>query len=256
MINNGGVQYVPQLAAVQQIIYLDFDGELTSYNGEILTLDNVEVQDALLTAERINNIVTSLNEKYAAQGIQFVTQRPVGQEYSTIFVGKTTAFDQYGTFKGLAETIDEGNADKTDKAFVMLDSTNSDEQIISAISHETDHLLGTLNHGGEGINAYASDDEEEKYYTYYHRNQTYTGGTISSLVLSHYSDDLEKYLNSANQDIHYYSYDSAYNVLIWGARGARCDIYSGGFGENLTASGQKATESSYYPGNIFVYDGG
>ena len=40
-ITNGGIQYVPQIAAVQQIIYLDFDGETTSYNGEILSLDNV-----------------------------------------------------------------------------------------------------------------------------------------------------------------------------------------------------------------------
>ena len=110
---NGGLQYVPAIV-LAQIIYLDFDGELTSYNGEILTLDNVEVQDALLTAERINNIVSQLNERYAAQGIQFVTQRPATADYSTIFVGKTDAFDQYGTFKGLAETIDEGNLNKTD----------------------------------------------------------------------------------------------------------------------------------------------
>ena len=153
-ITNGGLQYVPQIA-VQQIIYLDFDGELTSYNGEILTLDNVEVQDALLTAERINNIVTTLNERYASKGLQFVTQRPATADYSTIFVGKTTAFDQYGTFKGLAETIDEGNANKTDKAFVNLDTTATDTEIINTIAHETDHLTGTLNHGGEGLQAYA-----------------------------------------------------------------------------------------------------
>ena len=148
---DGGLQYVPQIAAVQQIIYLDFDGELTSYNGEILTLDSVEVQDSSLTAERINHIVTRLNEKYASKGIQFVTQRPVGQAYSTIFVGKTNAFDQYGTFNGLAETIDENNANKTDKAFVNLDISATDTEIINTISHETDHLTGTLDHGGEGL---------------------------------------------------------------------------------------------------------
>ena len=134
--SNGGIQYIPQIATVQQIIYLDFDGELTSYNGEILTLDNVEVQDALLTAERINNIVSQLNERYASKGIQFVTQRPEGQEYSTIFVGKTNAFDQYGNFAGLAETIDKGNINKTDKAFVNLDSTATD-QTTNAIALST-----------------------------------------------------------------------------------------------------------------------
>ena len=42
MITNGGLQYVPQIAV--QYVYLDFDGELTSYNGEILTIDNVAVK--------------------------------------------------------------------------------------------------------------------------------------------------------------------------------------------------------------------
>ncbi|MBE6392512.1 MAG: hypothetical protein E7044_00425 [Lentisphaerae bacterium] len=63
IIANGGLQYVPQIAV--QYVYLDFDGELTSYNGEILTVDNVEVQDSSLTEERIANIVAELNAKYA-----------------------------------------------------------------------------------------------------------------------------------------------------------------------------------------------
>ena len=155
-MTHGGLQYLPQIAVAAQIVYLDFDGENASYNGEILSLDTVEVKDALLTAERINNIVTQLNARYAAEGILFVTQRPVGQEYSTVFVGRTTAFDSYGTFKGLAETIDEGNLNKTDKAFVNLDTTATDTEIINTIAHETDHLLGTLDHGGEGLAAYAS----------------------------------------------------------------------------------------------------
>ena len=50
IIANGGLQYVPQIAV--QYVYLDFDGELTSYNGEILTVDEVEVKDSSLTEER------------------------------------------------------------------------------------------------------------------------------------------------------------------------------------------------------------
>ena len=151
--SDGGLQYVPQIAV--QYIYLDFDGELTSYNGEILTIDHVEVKDSSLTEERINSIVSELNSRYAAQNVIFVTSRPESIEYSTIYIGKTEAFSPYGNFAGLAENIDHGNQIKNDNAFVMLDSTSSNESIISTISHETDHLLGTLDHGGEGLNAYA-----------------------------------------------------------------------------------------------------
>jgi autotransporter passenger strand-loop-strand repeat protein len=153
---NNGIQYIPQIA-VQQIIYLDFDGETTSYNGEILSIDNVEVQDPQLAEERIAFIVAELNAKYAAQGVVFVTELPENAAYSTVYVGKTSSFNAFGNFAGLAETIDEGNRLKTDNAFVMMDSSFSDAQIITAISHETDHLLGTLDHGGEGIAAYAAE---------------------------------------------------------------------------------------------------
>ena len=158
-IANGGVQYVPQIAV--QYVYLDFDGELTDYNGEILTVENVEVKDSSLTKERINSIVAELNAKYASQNVIFVTDRPTTAEYSTIFIGKTDAFSSYGNFAGLAETIDEGNKNSTDKAFVMLDSTADNAQIISTISHETDHILGTLSHGGSGLAAYAYQYIEE-----------------------------------------------------------------------------------------------
>ena len=152
----GGLQYVPQIA-VQQVIYLDFDGDSTSYDGEILSIDGVEVAPSQLTAERIAGITAKLNERYASQGISFVTERPLSSAYSTIFVGKTAAFDRYGSFAGLAETIDKGNLNNSDKAFVLLDAADTDETIIATISHETDHLTGTLDHGGEGLAAYADE---------------------------------------------------------------------------------------------------
>ena len=144
VIANGGVQYVPQIAI--QYVYLDFDGELTSYNGEILTVDNVEVKDSSLTEKRITDIVAELNAKYANKNVIFVTERPTVTEYSTIYIGKTDAFSPYGNFAGLAETIDEGNQNKNDKAFVVLDSIDSNKQIVSTIVHETNHLLGKLSH--------------------------------------------------------------------------------------------------------------
>ena len=153
---NSGIQYIPQIA-VQQIIYLDFDGEVTSYDGEILSIDNVVVQESFLTEERIASIVSELNAKYADSGVVFVTQLPENTEYSTIYIGKTASFNEYGSFNGIAETIDKGNNDKSDNAFVMLDSTAADSEIVATISHEADHLLGTLDHGGEGIAAYAAE---------------------------------------------------------------------------------------------------
>ena len=156
-MNNGGMQYIPQIAAVQQIVYLDFDGENTSYNGEILALENVEVQSSELSAERIAFIVAELNARFAGQNLLFVTERPAAGEYSTVFVGKTDSFSDSGNIAGIAETIDRNNANKSDKAFVMLDASNSDEEIISVIAHEVGHLTGTLEHGGEGLAAYAAN---------------------------------------------------------------------------------------------------
>jgi len=153
MTSNGGVQFVPQIAV--QYVYLDFDGELTDYNGEILTIEGVEVRDPQLTQTRIADILAELNKKYASQNVIFVTERPATAEYSTIFIGKTEAFDQYGSFAGLAETVDFNNQNRSDNAFVNLDSTATDEQIISTISHETDHLLGDFDHGGVGLEPYA-----------------------------------------------------------------------------------------------------
>ena len=141
--NYGGLQYVPQIAV--QYIYLDFDGELTSYNGEILSIDRVEVQDSCLSDERILAIVSELNARYLDKNVIFVTERPENTEFSTIYIGKTAAFSPYGSFAGVAETIDSGNKNKSDNAFVLLDAASSDTAIVSTISHEADHLLGTLN---------------------------------------------------------------------------------------------------------------
>ncbi|MBR2509565.1 MAG: AIDA repeat-containing protein, partial [Lentisphaeria bacterium] len=48
IIANGGVQYIPQIAV--QYVNLDFDGELTSYNGGILNVEDIAVSaDALMS---------------------------------------------------------------------------------------------------------------------------------------------------------------------------------------------------------------
>ena len=238
-IANGGSQYVPQIAV--QYVYLDFDGELTSYNGEILTVDNVEVLNSSLTAERIANIVAELNAKYASQNVIFVTQRPKTAGYSTIFIGKTSAFDSYGNFSGLAETIDKGNKITTDNAFVMLDSTSSDEAIISTISHETDHLLGTLDHGGEGLAAYAA-------------RIIVSEGIISSGLTVVYGNSM--FISSGGT-----AYDT---VLNGNYEDAYMYIANGGYASNTTvasgrlyiSSGGTAENTELQDGTLVVYSGG
>ena len=156
LITRGGIETFPQFS--MQTILLDFDGELTSYNGEILTVDHVEVEDSGLTQGRIEVIVARLNTAFASQYVRFTADPAEAQaagEYSTIYLGRTSAFTAYGSFAGLAETVDHGNKNKTDKAFVMLGASSSDEAIIDTIAHEASHLIGVLDHGGPGLAAYA-----------------------------------------------------------------------------------------------------
>ena len=164
---NGGVRVVLDLetdpadrdlqAAPRQIIYLDFDGELTQYrNADLnLSIDNVQVTDSRLTRERIAGIIAGLNTAFSVYDVVFASERPKDTAYSTIFVGRTNAFDQYGSFAGLAETVDLGNRIKDDNAFVLLDAANTDSDIVSTIAHEAEHLIGTLDHGGNGLDRYA-----------------------------------------------------------------------------------------------------
>ena len=81
MIPNSGIMTVPQIAA-PQLVYLDFDGELASYNGELLTIDRVEVEDSGLTEPQIARIVSGLNEEFEGQNIVFTAEKPASGEYS------------------------------------------------------------------------------------------------------------------------------------------------------------------------------
>ena len=213
-VNYGGVQVVPQIAAVQYV-YLDFDGELTDYNGEILTIDGVEVRDSKLTQARIADILAELNKKYASRNVIFVTEKPENVEYSTIFIGKTEAFDRYGSFAGVAETIDHGNQIKNDNAFVNLDSTATDEQIISTISHETCHLLGILDHGGDELARYACSSY----------NNTYTGsiGTNERLSLGLHDKSFVDCSNSTCTTTYYY-----YSTMSGGSIAGSVDVFGSG----------------------------
>jgi len=269
-IVNGGIQIAPPILSTMspQIIYLDFDGELTRYHNRDLdiNIENVEVEDSGLSEERIAEIVKVLNDDFATQNVIFVTERPEDTEYSTIFVGKTSSFDQYGKFAGLAETIDVGNAIKSDNAFVMLDATADDAAIIETISHEAQHLLGTLEHGGEGIGQYA---EGGYIYYYYLNNQTYTGNLSSSyLYLSRASSERTITYSSTRDGGNIYScigtnYVSANNVSV--NSGGRVYVSSGGVANNVSVnsdgmvyvcSGGVANDTTMNGGSLAILGGG
>jgi hypothetical protein len=137
-----------------QTIFVDFDGaEGVSYDNEALNIHigGLSVADSGLTEEEQSQILTSLNTTFAGTGVTFTATAPVNEEYSTIYVGGDgSAFAEYGSFHGLAETIDTGNQIKNDEAFVFSENITSTATITETIAHETGHLLG-FGHEGEKI---------------------------------------------------------------------------------------------------------
>ena len=111
--DSGSVQYV----------YLDFDGERARYsNQDLKTSFNVTVRDPEFTEAQKQTILSGLNNKYSSAGIVFTTAKP-GGSYSTIYYGKTEAFNRYGEFFAVSETCDALNKRSDDNAYVLMDSS-------------------------------------------------------------------------------------------------------------------------------------
>lgn len=127
-----------------QVVFLDFDGEFACYNNSDLgiCLDQVVVENSGLQAAQIDEILKALQNQFSGEELVFTAQRPSEGEYSTVYIGKTKAFDAYGEFYGLAETVDSGNQNRQDQAFVLLDYSDDPELIVSVTAHEVEHLLG------------------------------------------------------------------------------------------------------------------
>ncbi len=218
--SDGGIQTVaPQSMAVSpQIVYLDFDGAETSYNGELLTIDNVVVEDSGFDSESITLIVAALNDQFG-DDVVFTAELPQTDEYSTIYVGVTSAFEEYGDFLGIAETLDSSNQIHNDNAFVLLNSAASVELVTSVIAHETEHIMGELHHGNGTLNAYAEENISIVYI-----NEDY-----HNLLYDHIA-------NHARLDVDLYNYlTQSYYTLIFG---------------NLIESISKCSECASYPVKI------
>jgi autotransporter passenger strand-loop-strand repeat protein len=146
-----------------QTVFLDFDGaDDVSYNNDALGIhiDHIDVADSGLNEEQQFQILTDLNTKFADTGISFTTSIPEHNEYSTIYIGETQAFDSYGALLGIAETVDCGNINKSDNAFVLSNQIDSVNGIGIEITHETAHLLGfqhTEESVGSAAESYALD---------------------------------------------------------------------------------------------------
>ena len=104
-------------------VRLDFEGGLNDYRNAELGMDIVvPVAPSGIAPKRRERLAEKLNQ--AGRNVRFVLE---GTAPSTIHIGKSNAFDAYGRFLGLAEGIGSGNA------FVLLDDTASDEQILAVI---------------------------------------------------------------------------------------------------------------------------
>ncbi len=146
-----------------QVVYLDFDGaEDLTYDGPVV-IDDIDVAAFAARAalagdeqEIIDAVVARLEGIFAGTGITFTTVKPTDDtQYSTIYIGgNDAAFSAYGSFLGLADSVDVGNHNRSDEAFVFTDtlqtvettSTSSADALAAdttdLLTHELAHLLG------------------------------------------------------------------------------------------------------------------
>ncbi|MCI5779084.1 MAG: hypothetical protein MR051_04615 [Lentisphaeria bacterium] len=128
-------------AGADRTIVLDFDGGVQRYRNTALGVEiPADIAPSGIGAARQKHLAAALRR----EGFDIA---PTGGR--TIHIGKTSAFDAFGRFAGLAEGIGAGDA------FVLLDDSASDAELLNVIRHEAGHILGTLDHGGAGLARYA-----------------------------------------------------------------------------------------------------
>ncbi|MBI1840204.1 MAG: N-acetylmuramoyl-L-alanine amidase, partial [Verrucomicrobia bacterium] len=150
---------------LRQLFYLEFAGAShVSYDGPIqvrdLSIPSFAGPGALAGKESdiVQRLMALLAERSESLAASFTTVHPdAGALFSTIYVGgDDAAFASYGSFQGLAEKVDVGNADRSDKALVFSDrvlegvrDADAAASLLSqVIAHEAGHLLGRAHEGG------------------------------------------------------------------------------------------------------------
>ena len=157
-----------------RIVTLDFNGGSHVYrNPELGMSIPVRIAPSGISAGRARILAEALNRDCADSHVRFEvglsskasliskdgSKSGASEENSAVRIGRTSDFDRYGAFLGLAEGIGEGNA------FVLLDDSANDAELVDVIRHEAGHILGTLDHGGAGLERYA----------YTHKTEYHTG---------------------------------------------------------------------------------
>ncbi|MCP3877978.1 MAG: hypothetical protein GY701_06230, partial [Sulfitobacter sp.] len=149
-----------------QVFFLDFDGaEDVVYDGP-RRIEDIDVPAFSVSTDELGSesaftdrLIDDLNAEFGQFGIEFTNQPPGPEvEYSTIHVGgDDSRFSEYGSFFGLAEKVDTGNADRSDQAFVFSETiehrSDSPQEFYrvlqDTIAHEAGHLLGVAHIGDE-----------------------------------------------------------------------------------------------------------
>ena len=139
-----------------RIVTLDFNGGSHVYRNPELRMNiPVRIAPSGISAERARMLAETLNREYADSSVQFEVGVNSSETTSTVRIGRTSDFDRYGAFLGLAEGIGSGDA------YVLLDDSANDTELVDVIRHEAGHLLGTLDHGGTGLARYAYTHTKE-----------------------------------------------------------------------------------------------
>ena len=145
-----------------QVIYLDFNGAKgVTYHGPV-TIGPFDIPAFSLEGTSwagceqtvITETVSQLQHAFAGTGVVFTVSRPVpGSECSTIYIGgDDSAFAPYGSFLGVAEQVDVGNADRDDNGIVFANrvlaatpyptASEIAARLAEIAGHEVGHLLG------------------------------------------------------------------------------------------------------------------
>ena len=141
-----------------RIVTLDFNGGSHVYRNPELGMNiPVRIVPSGISDDRARMLAEALNRNCADSHVRFEVGATSSEGKSSVRIGRTADFDRYGAFLGLAEGIGKGNA------FVLLDGSANDAELVDVIRHEAGHILGTLDHGGAGLARYAWEHVEDDY---------------------------------------------------------------------------------------------
>ena len=172
-------------------VFLDFDGGCRVYRNPVLDL-NIPLSQSPsgVSFRRRAALVERLNRAFPGGGVRFTTDAAAA--VSAVHIGRSNSFDAFGNFAGLAEGIGSGDA------FVFLDDSAADGELIDVILHEAGHILGILDHGGEGAARYAYNIS----YTLHPKNYQYG-----------YSETIRNGNVTNNTDISKFTHNLTYSIL-------------------------------------------